>query len=390
METIAKFIENIVALLGITGSAAPYAIHTAMVIVAILLAAAAGLFCRWVFVPLLMKVTARTEAKWDDILFNRKVLLSACSIVPAIVIWQLLPLTFYDMPVVRLVLTRLTAIYIIVMAVRTIIVFINSLKQLEDGRRTARQQYLYSICSVLKIIIIFIAAILVIAIVIDKDPSVLLTGLGAASAILMLAFQDTIKGLVAGIRLTSNDMVHIGDWITVPSTDADGVVEEITLTMVKVRNFDNTVVTLTPQTLVDGSFKNWLGMQEREGRKQSRKIYVDFRSIRTEAADRPTQGNGLAQSGNGPAKESRPTTNVTRYRRHIEEWLAKHPAVLHDRNILARQAEATQAGCCIEFVFWLRAQDIMDYEHDTSDIMEYIIAAANDYGLRIYQQFPEQ
>ena len=373
MEIIANYVRELVTLCGIPANAAPYAIHAAMVIVAILLSAAAGLLCRKLIVPIVQKVTARTDAKWDDIVFSKEVLLSASSIVPAIVIWVLLPMTFYEYPTVREVLARLTAIYITVMTVRTIIVIINSLHKLGTGPRTARQQYLYTISSVLKIIIIFIAAIVVIAIIIGKDPSVLLTGLGAASAILMLAFQDTIKGLVAGIRLTSNDMLHIGDWITVPSTEADGTVEDITLTMVRVRNFDNTIVTLTPQTLVDGSFKNWLGMQQREGRKQSRKLYVDFRSITTEEDD-----NG------------KPTTNVTRFRRHIEEWLAKHPAVLHDRNILARQAEATQSGCCIEIIFWLRAQDIMDYEHDTSDIIEYIIAAANNYGLRIYQQFPEQ
>ena len=368
MQTITNYVEQLIALCGISGGAVPYVSHTAMVVVAILLAALAGYVCRKILTPLLLKLTARTEAKWDDVVFNERVLLSASSIVPAIVIWGLLPMTFYEFPVVREVLARLTAIYITVMTVRTVIVFIDSFKQLEDGKRSARQQYLYSYCGVLKILMIFIAAIVVVAIVLDKDPSTLFAGLGAASAILMLAFQDTIKGLVAGIRLTSNDMLHIGDWITVPSAGANGTVEEITLTMVKVRNFDNTIVTVTPQTLVDGSFQNWLGMQQREGRKQSRRLYFDFRSILAEEE----------------------TTNITRYRRHIEDWLKQNPAVLADKAVLVRQAEATQGGCCLEFTFWLRAQDALTYEHETSDIMEYIMAAANDYGLRIYQQFPEQ
>jgi miniconductance mechanosensitive channel len=249
----------------------------------------------------------------------------------------------------------------------------------------------------MKILIIFIAAIVVIAIILGKDPSTLFAGLGAASAILMLAFQDTIKGLVAGIRLTSNDMLHIGDWITVPSAGANGTVEEISLTMVKVRNFDNTIVTVTPQTLVDGSFQNWLGMQQREGRKQTRRLYFDFRSIRTDSTATPaTPVAPSVPPASAPfvpvpdGSPSGPTTNITRYRRHIEAWLSHNPAVLPDKAILVRQAEATQAGCCLEFIFWLRAQDAMTYEHDTSDIMEYVIAAANDYGLRIYQQFPEQ
>ena len=349
---------------GITGDALSVTTHAVMVVVAILLAAFSGILCRWIFIPLVEKVTRRTEASWDDVLFSRKVLLSACRIVPAIVIWQLLPLTFYEWPAVREALTRLTAIYITVMSVRTVIVFIDSLKQLESNRQEARRQYLYSLCSVLKIIITFVAAIIVVAIIINKDPSSLFAGLGAASAILMLAFQDTIKGLVAGIRLTSNDMLHVGDWITVPSAGANGNVEDITLTTVKVRNFDNTIVTVSPQALVDGSFQNWMGMKERDGRKQSRRVFFDFQSIKTE------------EDG---------TTNISRYRRHIEKWLEEQPAVLNDKTILVRQAEATQAGCALEFIFWLRAQDALTYEHDTSDIMEYIFAAANDYGLRIFQ-----
>ena len=279
MEKIQILVERLVEACGITGEAVNFVTHTVLVILAILLAAVAGWICRKMLVPVMLKLTSKTDAKWDDVIFNEKVLLTTCSIVPAIVIWQLLPWTFYDFPTVREVLTRLTAIYITVMSVRTLIVFADSFKLLEDGHRTARQQYLYSICSILKIIVVFIAAIVIIAIVINKDPTSLFAGLGAASAILMLAFQDTIKGLVAGIRLTNNDMIHIGDWVTVPSAGANGRVEEISLTTVKIRNFDNTIITVTPQTLVDGSFQNWLGMEQREGRKQVRKVYFDFRSL---------------------------------------------------------------------------------------------------------------
>ena len=369
MEKIQFFVEEVIASWGLEGDTVDLICHVVLVVITILLAALAGYLCRKIVVPILVKLTEKTEVKWDDVIFNRRVLLSACSIVPAIVIWQLLPLTFYDYPTVREVLTRLTAIYITIMSVRTVIVFINSFKQLEGSQRTARQQYLYSFCGVLKIIMIFIAIIVVVAIAIDKDPTTLFAGLGAASAILMLAFQDTIKGLVAGIRLTTNEMVHIGDWITVPAAGANGRVEDITLTTVKVRNFDNTIITVTPQTLVDGSFQNWIGMEQNEGRKQMRKVYFDFRSLTVDE-------DGVA--------------NITKFRHHIEQWLRDNPKVIAEKNPLVRQAEAAQAGCCVEFIFWLRAQVALDYEHDTSDIMEYIYASSADYNLRIYQQFPEQ
>ncbi|MBR0166766.1 MAG: mechanosensitive ion channel [Prevotella sp.] len=369
METIKIYLEKMISLTGLTGDYVPMVRYAILVVAAFLLAWLAGWLCRRFVVPVLLKITSKTEAKWDDVLFSEKVLTSACRIVPAIVIWILLPHVFYEYPKVEEIVGRLTAIYFTVMMTRTIIVFIDSFKELEHDGRSSRRQYIYSICGVLKILMIFIAAIVVISIIVNKDPSTLLAGLGAVSAILMLAFQDTIKGLVAGIRLASNDMLHIGDWITVPSAGANGRVEEISLTTVKVRNFDNTIITVSPQTLVDGSFQNWQGMIENEGRKQTRQVYFDFRSLKVD-------DDGVA--------------NITKFREHIEEWLKKNPKVVGDKPVLVRQAEAAQAGCCVEFMFWLKAQSALDYEHDTSEVMEYIFAKASDYDLRIYQQFPEQ
>ena len=369
MEQIKIFLEKMISLTGLTGDYVPVVRYAILVMIAFLLAWLAGWLCRKLLVPVLLKITRTTEVKWDDVIFSEKVLVSACHIIPAIVIWTLLPLVFFEYPQVAEVVGRLTAIYFTVMATRTVFVFIDSFKQLENGSRTSKQQYLYSICGVMKILMVFICVIVVVAIIINKSPVTLFAGLGAVSAILMLAFQDTIKGLVAGIRLTSNDMLHIGDWITVPAAGANGVVEEISLTVVKVRNFDNTIITVSPQTLVDGSFQNWQGMMENEGRKQVRQVYYDFRSLTIDE-------DGVA--------------NITKFRQHIEAWLKQHPKVLGNMPILARQAETAQTGCCVEFMFWLKAQNALDYEHDTSDIMEYIFAKGTDFGLRIYQPFPEQ
>lgn len=365
METIKIYLEKMICLSGLSGEYVSLVRYAILVVMAFLLAWFAGWLCRKLLIPLLLKVTHKTEALWDDVIFNEQVLVSACRIIPAVVIWLLLPHVFYEYPQVEDIVGRLTAIYFTIMTVRTVIVFIDSFKRLERGTRSSRQQYLYTLCSVLKILMIFISVIVVVAIIIDKSPATLFAGLGAASAILMLAFQDTVKGLVAGIRLTSNDMLHIGDWITVPSAGANGKVEEISLTMVKIRNFDNTIVTVTPQMLVDGAFQNWQGMVENEGRKQVRKVYYDFRSLKVE-------DDGLA--------------NITKFRQHIEQWLKDHPKVIGDKNPLVKQTEVPQpSGCCLEFVFWLHAQDVITYEHDTSDIMEYIYAKGADYGLNIYQ-----
>ena len=379
MEKVKIAIESLIGWMGLSGDYVPAVRYAILVVLAFVLAWLAGWLCRTFVVPVLLKITNKTDAKWDDVIFNRKVLLSACRIIPAIVIWLLLPLVFFEYPQVEEIVGRLTAIYFTIMTVRTIIVFIDSFKQLESGQRSSRQQYLYSVCGVLKILMIFISVIVVIAIIINKNPATLFAGLGAASAILMLAFQDTIKGLVAGIRLTANDMLHIGDWITVPSAGANGKVEEIALTMVKVRNFDNTIVTLSPQSLVDGSFQNWQGMIENEGRKQVRRVYYDYSSIVTEKPEIP-------EDQDPQEKAPLATTNITRFRQDIEQWLTQHPRTIDSRPSLVKQADTPQAtGCCLEFIFWLKSQDIISYEHDTSDIMEYIYAAGAEYGLKVYQ-----
>ncbi|MBO7116124.1 MAG: mechanosensitive ion channel [Prevotella sp.] len=368
MNEIKQIVELLLIQTGLSSELVSMTRHVVLVIGAILLA----WFVGWLFkllIPWVIRLTRRTEAKWDDVVFNERVLRAACQIVPAIIIWWLLPSVFDEYATTHEVLARLTAIYITVMSVRLVSKMIDSLKLLDSGKRTAKQQYMYTVCGVLKIIMYFVAAIVVIAIIVDKNPSTLLAGLGAASAILMLAFQDTIKGLVAGIRLTSNDMVRVGDRITVPSAGADGMVEEITLTTVKVRNFDNTIITVTPQTLVDGSFQNWKGMTENMGRRAIRKVFIDFRSLTLDEEGIP---------------------NLTRYREHMEQWLSQQEMVLADKPILVHQLDATPTGLPVEFVFWLKEQNALPYEHAISEIMEYAYAEAAVFGLRIYQQFPEQ
>ena len=239
-------------------------------------------------------------------------LVVVCVIIPSALVWNFLPSMLGDYPKVYSIVHRVTAIYITVVVTWLLISFANTFRSLGEHHNVPHQQYLNSFISVLKIVLIFIAVIVVIAIIVNKDPSTLIAGLGAASAILMLAFQDTIKGLVAGIRLTSNNMLSIGDRI---------------------------------------------------------KVFFDFRSI------------VAGEDG---------VVNLTRYREHMEEWLKKHPMVLKDNMILVHQLDATPTGLPLEFVFWLNTQDVLPFEHAISEIMEYAYAEANTYGLRIYQQFPEQ
>ena len=170
-------IESLIGWMGLPGDYVPAVRYAILVVLAFILAWLAGWLCRTFVVPVLLKISSKTEAKWDDVIFSRRVLLSACHIIPAIVIWLLLPLVFYEYPRVEDIVGRLTAIYFTIMAVRTVIVFIDSFKQLESGPRSSKQQYLYSICGVMKILMIFISVIVVVAIIINKNPATLFAGL---------------------------------------------------------------------------------------------------------------------------------------------------------------------------------------------------------------------
>ena len=384
MEEIRTFVENIIGLIGISGPSVHILRHILLVFFAILLAWLTGVICHKIMVPLLLKFTSHTDIKWDDVIFNERVLRSACNIIPAIVIWALLPLIFYQFHIVREVLERITAIYITVMSARTAFVFVDSFNNLDTGmQRSSTQQYLKSFCGVLKILLLFIAAVVVIAITINRSPLALFAGLGATSAILMLIFKDTIAGLVAGVRLTSNDMLHCGDWITVPSVGADGTVEELTLTTIKIRNFDNSIVTVSPIALVDGSFTNWIGMQNSEGRRVIKKAYFDFNSI---GLLTPDVKKNIIDRGYFKAEELKDDDiNISHYRKYIENFIASRNEVNNNMFYVVRQLDSSQGGLPLEFYFFLFSKDTKPYEHDSAEIMDCIYAIAREFGLVIFQ-----
>ncbi|GAB6976931.1 mechanosensitive ion channel family protein [Prevotella falsenii] len=385
MEIINTFIENFLLSLGLEGTTVAIVRYVLMIIVAFLLAGLSGYISRKFIVPLIIKLVSKTNIEWDDILFDRSVLYTACNIVPAVVIWELLPKVFFQYPLVEDVLMRLTAIYIAINATRLILQIVDRLRFLDKRQGSSGSQYLKSFLGVLKIIVIFITVIVVISILFKKNPMTLIAGLGATSAILMLVFKDTIEGLVAGIRLTSNEMVHVGDWITVLGTPVDGNVVDITLTTVKVRQFDNTFTTVSPLTLVNGSFKNWKGMQDSGMRQVSKKIYFDVRSIRL--LNDETRQNLTSKNMVSPKEMEGEVVNIGLFRHYIETYLKKRNDVNKSATLMVRQLEATQNGLPIELYFFLSTTEWVNYEQKTSDILEHVYAYANEFGLQVYEAF---
>ena len=382
IEDIRLWTEQAALSMGATETSSVYLTDAMLVIFTLLLSWLSFVVCHRLVVPITVKITSKTDVEWDDVLLNERTLRKACLIVPAIVVSMFIPNIFVRMPDMMELLERLTGIYITVMSTRLAIEVINSLKMLDSDVQSAHHQYLHTFCGVLKIVVVFLSVIVIVSIVINRNPLTLLAGLGATSAILMLVFKDTISGLVAGVRLTSNDMLHKGDWITVEKAGVNGTVEEITLTTVKVRNFDNTIVTITPQTLVDDSFQNWKPMQEGDGRRVMRRIYIDFRSIRLVT---PELRQSLISRQYFSEEEIPTEVNLTLFRHWADSYLASHPLVNSDMTHMVRQLEATQQGLPVEFYFFLKEKEWKTWENQKDEILERLYAAMQDFDLSIYQ-----
>lgn len=376
--------EQLFAQTGLSGEMLTFVSRMALALLVLGAACVIYLLCHRFIVPLMVRIAEKTVVEWDDILLNEATLRAASHIIPGLFVWMFLPDVFAVYRSVPEILSRATAFYVVLMSMRLGIAFIDSFKGFEGERRTALQQYFHTFCGVLKIGVIFISVIVMLAVAIGRSPLTLLAGLGATSAILMLVFKDTITGLVAGVRLTSNDMLHKGDWITVPKTEVNGIVEDITLTTVKVRNFDNTILTVSPLTLVDGSFQNWMSMRNGGGRRVKRMVYFDFRSVRL--ADDQMKQRLAHKYGMRETEMKGEVVNMTLFRRYVERWIAGRDDVNSDMMFFVRQLEATSTGLPMEFYFFLKQKDWKPYEHHLAEIMEYIYAIVEDFGLKIYQR----
>lgn len=388
LDSIKIVVEHFIELSGLSGSIVPVVRHVLLALLAMLIAWLSGKICSTFIVPIVTKITSKTLSSWNNVFFNKRILNTVSNIIPAVVIWKLLPLVFYQYPFIEHIVQRLTAVYIAVMASKIVLVLLKNLEELDTQTDSSMRQYAKSFLGVLRIVVLFITTIIIIAILFNKNPLSLIAGLGATSAILMLVFKDTIEGLVAGIKLNSNKMIRKGDWIIVPSTAANGIVEEITLTTVKVKNFDNTTVTVSPTTLANGSFQNWRSMKDGPGRKVNRLIYFDFRSIKF-VSDEQKQALKASKICTDEQLTGN-CINIALFRAYIEAYLLSKPEVCKETTVLVRQVEATQCGLPLEVVFFIKNSPEIHYEHTLANIMEWCYASTAHFGLTIYQQYPEQ
>lgn len=364
-----------------------------------------GYALRWVVVFTVRKIIQLRKTDFGNELIRQRVLSKCSHIITPLVILALLPFAFEQSSSVLVVFRRIVEIYLTIMfgvGINAIIGFV----WVNYNRKANEENHpLKGVMIVAKGIVWIIIVIICMSILINKSPMALLGGLGAFAAALMLIFKDSILGFVAGIQLSSNDMLRVGDWIVVPSTIANGVVIDVSLTVVKVQNWDNTIVMLPPYTLVSTSFQNWRGMSESGVRQIDRSVIIDNTSIipasqefisdmvaryplleefvTKRQADTKT-GNSMVFNGGVAPVNGTLDTNLGLFRAYLCRYLLNHPAISNDNNIIVRLMTPDANGTPLDIYCFTATTDWLAYEAIRSQLFEHIATSAADFGLRIF------
>ena len=343
---------------------------------------------QWLFAWIMEKRAKNKRSRWHGYLVKRRLGHHLLLLIPGMLLY-VLPYLFYktDDQMVRY-LHRADIIFILTVLIRILNAVLFCFLDFYSTTDKNKKHPLKGLVQALQVILYFVGGIIIVAVLIDKSPAVLLTGLGASAAVLMLIFKDSILGFVAGVQLSQNNMVRIGDWIQMTDDSANGTVEEITLNTVKVRNWDNTITMIPPYTLVSAPFKNWRGMQESGGRRADKRIFIDINSLMVCTDDMISKIRAdlplMAENKEDNASEI--LTNIQLYRLYIERYLRHNPDVNQSLDIIVTQKEATPFGLPIEVYFFTREKAWAVYEKKQSDIFDHLMTIAPDFGLRIYQR----
>ena len=371
----------------------------------LILSAAADLVAKRYILAAITYAITRSKSTWDDAVLRQRTLDRLAHLAPALVIFILIPFALEGMDTTIAVLRGATQIYMIIILMLVLDSLLNSAEEIYQQFEASKEIPIKGFIQVLKLILYFLAAIFVISILLNKTPLFLLSGIGALTAVLMLIFRDAILGFVAGIQLAANKMVANGDWIEMPDYGADGDVIEVSLTTVKVQNWDKTITTIPTYALISESFKNWRGMQESGGRRIKRAVNIDMSSIKFcngEMLDRFAKIQYISEYiehkkheleafnqsinvDNTSLVNGRRMTNVGTFRAYVKAYLQNHPEINKDMTFLIRQLSPTEYGLPIEIYVFSKDQVWANYEAIQADIFDHILAVVPEFDLRVYQ-----
>ena len=331
---------------------------------------------------ILKRLVLRSTSKWDDYLFENKVFTRLALIVPAIIIHLSLSSTISAYPVAIHLVDVVLEIYSVLIIMLVINSFLNALCMIYNDLSTASSKPIKGYVQIARIIVLVIGGIIITSFLLGQSPLSLLAGLGAISAILLLIFKDSILGFVAGVQISTNNMLQIGDWMSMPNHNVDGVVVDISLVIVKVRNFDNSIVTVPTYSLISESFQNWRGLYESGGRRIKRSVLIDIRSIV------PVNTVFLKKMEKFNLQELSHQTNLGFFRQYMLGYLRQHHDINQQMVILVRHQQGGDNGLPLEIYAFSVLEDITVFENFQSNLFEHIISIAPEFDLLIYQKQP--
>lgn len=386
---------------GVSENVSLYISNTVAILVIILLSIIADIIARKFLLKALKFYILKSKNKWSNILLEKKVFERLFHIVPIVVIHAFAPV----FPDYQNLIQKFAFSYIIFVIIFAIDRLLDAVDNIYRNFEISKIRPIKGYLQLMKILFYIIGIVIIISTFLERSPWILISGIGAATAVLLLIFQNSILGFIASIQLTTNSMLQIGDWIEMPKYGADGNVIEMSLHTVKVQNWDKTITTIPTYTLISESFKNWRGMQESGGRRIKRSVYIDMTSIKfctEEMLERFKQIQYIKEYLENKKIEiekhnkvhcidtrsivnGRHLTNVGTFRAYVEQYLKNHPNVNKSMIQGVRHLQPTENGLPIEIYIFTYDTEWINYEKVQADIFDHILAVIPEFGLRIYQ-----
>lgn len=396
-----NFIQEHLAGYGVSEQMVVYLSNIIMVLCIALLSIVANLVAKKIVLKIIIHIIHNNRYTWDNFFLEKKVFHKLSHLAPAFIIYYAAPI----FPLYQSFIVKFALAYMIIVTITVFNALLDAIDAIYRTYEVSKMRPIRGYIQVAKIILYIIGAIVVISNLMGQNPLILLSGLGALSAVLMLVFKDSILGLVAGIQLSSNDMVRVGDWIEMPKYNADGNVIDITLNTVKVMNFDKTITMIPSYALISDSFKNWRGMEASGGRRIKRSVCIDTSSIcfctkemieefqkvhylSDYVLTRLDEINAynMEHHINRESKvNGRQLTNIGVFREYVQEYLRNHPKIHKDMTLIVRQLAPGDSGLPLEIYAFSNETTWGVYESVQSDIFDHIFAIIPLFGLRVFQ-----
>lgn len=375
-----------------------------LIVLIIFLSWFSNLLAKAIINKIVARIVRKTTTTWDDIFLEQKVFTRLSHFAPALVIWFMAATALKTYPTWLIVVHRLTYMYMVLISMVVILSFIESWHQIYNTLPISKHRHIKGYVQLVKIFVIVITILVLVSVIFKKDISRLVAGLGAMAAVLILVFKDTLLGLVASIQLSADKMLKVGDWITIPKRDIDGMVSDITLNTVKVQNFDKTIVTVPTYSLVSESFQNWKGMEESGIRQVKRSVFIDVKSIRflddglkSRLSKVPELKEYIDSFADGSTKEqlspdSSPffnnaaVTNLGVFRFYAESYIRRHPLADKSQTIIMRHRPVEGQGLPLQLNMFTNINQFVPYENVQSEVFEHLMAIMSEFDLKVFQQ----